>query len=103
MKRLILLFLILSSLPLSARATDRVDVERARREDKVGFDAVLKGMADDFKPQPTAIGSSIEQRVDRARTLQNQGKAANTRDRNSHDVRTRQTPNVSPPTPQRTR
>jgi hypothetical protein len=96
MKRLILLFILVTSAPLSAHATDRVGV--AKPEDARAFDSLLKDMSGDFNAHDPAL----KQLVNRAQERQNQRKA-NTRDRNSHDVRTRQTPNVSPPTPQRTR
>jgi hypothetical protein len=101
MKRLALLFILVTAAPVSAYATE--GVERAKFKDKQEFDALLKGMAGDFNPQPAAIDPALKQRVNRAQERQNQRKS-NTREQNRRsEERTRQSPNVSTPTPQRTR
>jgi hypothetical protein len=101
MKRLILLFILVTSAPLSAHATDRVGV--AKPEDARAFDSLLKDMSGDFNAQSAVIDPALKQRVNRAQERQSQRKA-NTRDRNTREERGRQTPSVSrTPIPQRTR
>ena len=99
MKRLILLFLLVTSAPLSAHATDRVGV--AKPEDASAFDSLLKDMSGDFNEQPAAIAPALKQRVNRAQERQNQRKA-NTRDRNTREERGRPSATRTP-APQRTR